>query len=726
MTTKKTPPTDRLERIKAALRGERKTSAAAAPESAVEDLAIDQEKIQVPPVPVAEEASSVGRAKPPKSKRHWIHRILKRPAKTPKEPPDALPADPDETKAWLHEQAARRAEVDAGLEKIYLERDGKLPDLSRLQRFRSTAIVRWLVGTLIFLGVISAAAWAGFLFWEPYRDVSSDALHLSIQGPSSIALGREELFEFSWTNTDVQPLAHAEIRLGLPHDFTPTSFEPPPTDKDLRQWRLGIVHVGAEGKIRVRGIFTGALGSENAVQVIGVFRPTAYSKDLQSLATRAVTYDRTALEGSFHVPDKAVAGDAVTLSYALVNRGNQPMRDLYARLTYPLGFLPNIPTSTKQDLAARTLLLPLPELPVGATRTVDVVGTFVSGASGELPVTGEAGRLGPDGRFLTAERTDASVPVLSGDLTLHFVANGSDADRSLQPGEPVRLALNYQNTSPEPIKGIVLTVGFESFVNGVSATGTSLLDWVKLEDSATGATSTKTRLQTLTYAKAQIPALEQLAPQSEGTVEVTLPTFKVASGTKDAAVRLTVQAFIPMVGDTKVNRTVRAQPITLRYRTDADLAVEARAFTEEGAPLGFGPLPPVVGKTTAYRIFWSFSKTLHPVQGMTVSAVLPKASAWSARTDTAAGTMSYDDASRTVKWTLNDVPEGVNELEANFEVQLTPEALDAGRFAALLGETRLEATDPVVGEPLVRVKPPLSTDLQNDDGARGKGVVKKE
>jgi hypothetical protein len=38
----------------------------------------------------------------------------------------------------------------------------------------------------------------------------------------------------------------------------------------------------------------------------------------------------------------------------------------------------------------------------------------------------------------------------------------------------------------------------------------------------------------------------------------------------------------------------------------------------------------------------------------------------------------------------------------------------------------LSATDAAVSESIVRSMPPLTTDLQNDDGAKNKGVVKKK
>ena len=175
-----------------------------------------------------------------------------------------------------------------------------------------------------------------------------------------------------------------------------------------------------------------------------------------------------------------------------------------------------------------------------------------------------------------------------------------------------------------------------------------------------------------------------------------------------------------------MDRKVSAPPLAFRYRSRADVAAEARYFTEEGAPIGSGPLPPVVAKTTGYRVIWHLSKQFHALANVRLSAVLPNIAAFGEKSNADAGEIKYDEASRTVAWTLPEMADATRELDAWFDVQVTPATLDAGRFASVLGETRLEALDRTINEPVSIAKPPLTTDLENDEGARGKGVVKEK
>jgi hypothetical protein len=108
-----------------------------------------------------------------------------------------------------------------------------------------------------------------------------------------------------------------------------------------------------------------------------------------------------------------------------------------------------------------------------------------------------------------------------------------------------------------------------------------------------------------------------------------------------------------------------------------------------------------------------------------VSAELPQNVAWGGAKDVGAGDVSYDDARRLVSWTVNKMPQDIKELGASFDVLLTPYESDAGRFADLLRETRMEFTDSNVSESLLRSAHSLNTDLPSDEMAKGKGVVRK-
>jgi uncharacterized repeat protein (TIGR01451 family) len=531
-------------------------------------------------------------------------------------------------------------------------------------------------------------------------------------------LGQETSYYINYRNLTSEPLATAEIRVSFPTDFTPTDVEPKPTGNGL-VWRLGSLPVDGRGTLKVTGIFTGSLGTVTAVQVVGTYRPASFNSDFETLATKVLTYDQSVLNGTLELPAKVLPGDHLTFKYTLQNTGQTPFQNMQARLTLPEGFQRDASSTGSFD--GRIAILPIGELAPGATTTVAVSGSFASGVSGDEKIVAEAGRVDADGNFQPAQHSEATFTVLAGDLSLKLVLNGNDSDMAISYGSTLHFGLRYENTAAEDLKGVKLRLRLEPLTTSTAKIPPALVAWKTFLDSSSGTRSG----DTITWDEDQIPNLARLEPHDHGTLEPSVSAVPAASGTQDLAFRATFEAEISSVGGTAVHRTVKSTPIIVRYLTDANFIDEARYTSEEGAPLGSGPLPPVVGQTTTYRIHWEINKHFHELKDMKVTAILPKIASWPGNVITSAGQMDYDSVTKTVTWTLNRMPQDVNQAMVDFDVSITPTEADVGRFADLLGEARFEATDAFVNSQVIITKPALSTDLENDEGARGKGVVKK-
>ena len=625
-------------------------------------------------------------------------------------------------------QDKRERQVDKSLSAIFRDEGGAMPDLTKLERHRTPWALVVGIGFGVFFLVLLLAAWTGFAIFKPFTSFKGKGLEMTVDGPQQVSLGQETTYFINWQNAASEPLAASEIRVSFPVDFTPTVTDPQPTGPGM-VWRLGSIPFGGRGTITLKGIFSGALGTQTAIQAVGTFRPASFNSDFEALTTRQIEYADSVLNGSIESPAKSLPGDKIRFAYHLENRGAAPMNGLEARFTLPNGFVRDAATSSAV-LDGSIVRIPVGTLAQNATTTLVITGSFASGASGNLPIHAEVGRIGLGGEFQPALKSDASIAVLAGDLLLTLAANGADTDRSIGFGEPLRLSIGYENTAIEDLKDVSIRL----VINPIASTGTpsvatpkkvppspAFLDWSQFDDSSSGTVNGGT----VTWNASQVGIFAKLLPQQDGSIDISIPTILHATTSTPVGFTLLVEATMDSVGSTPVSRTIRTAPITFRFRTDANLAAEARYFSEEGAPLGSGPLPPVVGKTTSYHIGWALTKTTHELNDIRVSATLPQNVAWPAKSLVTAGEIAYDQASRTVTWTLNRMPADVDEAHADFEVQLTPTEFDAGRFADLVNETRFEATDAQIDERITRTKPALTTDLQNDEGAKNKGVVRK-
>ncbi len=88
------------------------------------------------------------------------------------------------------------------------------------------------------------------------------------------------------------------------------------------------------------------------------------------------------------------------------------------------------------------------------------------------------------------------------------------------------------------------------------------------------------------------------------------------------------------------------------------------------------------------------------------------------------GEIKFDEVTREVAWTLNRMPLDIKELGVNFEITVTPTETDKGKLLTLLLNTNLQARDVSTGGTISKTSGALTSNLDGDPGAEGKGIVK--
>ncbi len=616
-------------------------------------------------------------------------------------------------------------EVEQSLRTIYASDESEdLPDLTKLEPKKS---YRWLIAALVVplaVVILCVIAWSGFWFFKSFSGFSGKGLVITIEGPNQISLGQETTYFINYQNPLREPLLNVEIRANFPADFMPTSITPQVNDKALI-WKIGSLAAEQRGTITVKGRFTGSLGTLSAVQAVGTYRPSSYSSNFETMSTKQISYADTVLEGSIQTPEKAVPGDNTTIIYKLANKGRDVLDNIEARILLPEGFTLNSTSSAMGKIDGRNYILSFDTLEAGSSTDIILSGVFASGFGGQAHVEARAGNVSRDGAFMPAQISEASFPVLAGDLSLKMVVNGTDhAERSVGYGETLLCAIGYENMADESLKNVTISVHLDTVnLNDLGKyVNQTLVDWEKFQNTSS---STRTD-QVLTWSAENVKDLDEIVTRADNSLEFALPLLATAnSGGDSLALKATVYATIEGIGDTKMKRTIQMAPMLFKLRTDAALMAEVRYFSEEGAPLGSGPLPPRVGEPTVYRVSWNLNKNVHALKDLDISAVLPRNVSFVGAVTSSAGELTIDKNSRSVSWKLNRMPDNVNSAYMEFDIELTPVATDDGKFVDLIGDTTFQAYDENIKENIIQVIKALNTDLQNDESAQGKGVVRK-
>lgn len=583
--------------------------------------------------------------------------------------------------------------------------------MTRLETRAGSRLTRFLVRLIVALGVLSAVAWAGFFFWSRGGIAPSRPLVTDADAPEEVRAGEETFYTFRYENAGNTPIASLTAKLSLPSDFVLTSATPAPTDPETLTWTLGSLSRGSDGAITVGGTFRSEVPSAQTIQSLFTYRPGNFSSDFQDIQTIKVNVESSVLSATVSGPEKALPGDEVGYVINVQNTGAQAAERVLVTAVLPDEFVlaSADPKPTEDGTSAWTF----DALAPGELKAVTLTGRYTSSAEGAQDV-GTRVSFVNDARveFLQAQAT-AETDVLGGTVAFGLVVNGSSADQTADPGDTLRLSIDYANNGNETVRDL-------AFVLALAGNAASLpVDWSGADIAGAARSG-----GTLVWDASAIPAFAEFSPSASGTIDLALPVPEdlVAGSTSDA-LTLSLSATVGQIGAIESPRTIDASPIVVSVNSDFHASAHAEYYTADGEAVGSGPLPPTVGETTAYRIVWRVANSFHALENVRMTANLPPKVAWTGRASSEIGSVSFDQTTRMVTWDIPSLPLGVPGAETTFDVAITPEQSDAGAFYKLTNAIAAEGTDTYTRDQVATGIDILTTELPEDAGAAGKGVV---
>lgn len=314
------------------------------------------------------------------------------------------------------------------------------------------------------------------------------------------------------------------------------------------------------------------------------------------------------------------------------------------------------------------------------------------------------------------KETTLAISVISGQLLTALILNGKSGDQPVSFGNTLHYAISWHNTGESDLEDVSLSLVFEAAPAAVK-----LIRWNELKDEQEGIRDG----DRITWTSKQLSALKKIGPNQEGTIDIELPLAAAppTGGSADLRITSWVETSIKTIDGEPADRQTKTTPFAAVLLSDTALAAEARYFTDDGIPVGAGPLPPKVGEETRYRAYWNISNSLHELGDLKLSARLPSNVIFTGKSGADAGEVKFDAAEEKVIWTLNWLPVTVKNVGIWFEIAVTPTADQTGRTPTTVDATIFEAKDRTAGFDIILSAPPLSTALENDEQAAGKGRV---
>ena len=595
----------------------------------------------------------------------------------------------------------------------------------------------------------------GFLIWRAYgnivgTEVDLKNVTLEIKGPKEIISGESIEYKIVFENKSPDTLKEAEITLRFPTNFTALEFQPEPVNKNQQEvqnakntqyfWQFSNIPSRAKKEIIIVGQIFGEIGDKQIITSSCHYQPENFSSDFKISSILETEISDTLVSLRIDAPAEIINNAEIKyqikISSSKQSSATTSPNDLQVFVEYPQGFiLSDIkPKTNKEKEQEYWLISSLSE-----EQIITITGQLAGEAGEYKELLVKVGYY-VDGEFQLQTGESFITIIIKPELDVSLHVNGLEQDSLVADwNDEISYSLIYTNQGEVEFSDIILKLNFS---------GNDIVNWQSVDcdqdddcpprlspqfDRVEAGGEAGTFLltsddgdssETLIWTREQLPNLETLIPGASGIVKLRInlkenPIFKREN------YHLIAQAMADVkVDGLKESIEIKSNPIDIKIRTKTELKTEARYYTDEYLKIGSGPLPPLVGAATNFRIFWQIDNTSNAIKDVQVTAILPDNVIWANKFQTFAGNIKYNSFNRRVTWTVLSVLANSTDIaRANFEISVTPKLSQLGEYLTLTQETILEATDNFTNESVSDVSGYLTSELENDLRAQGKGRV---
>lgn len=579
---------------------------------------------------------------------------------------------------------------------------------------------------IIIASTLTALISAGLIFYFVYygnvKPFAEEKITLKIDGPQKISTGEEAEYKISYANTGDISIKNAKLIFKEPHGLIITKTEP---QTETHSWDLGEIKPGQHGETLIRGTIIDAFELEQQMTATLLFTPENFNSEFSIEAHYYTALQPLKLGYTINAPSSINLGEKVTINFILENTSANWLKKIKLLLITPTDFTiqsADPATTLNNNEWLITDFEPNEKLTFKLEGHFPESLTFNSNEERKKEFKLQTYYPNADDIFFIQEEQTINLQIVDQPLVAYLIVNGSTEDKTIELGDKLMISIIYKNKGVEDIANLAVS----AIINPQSP---DIIDWDKINDKAFGKIEKTLTGKKITWTKQQIPKLAKLFSNEEGVIDFTLPlkTYEKLNDSRAALLgknAIEILAQIAILNESGAATTlISSSKIYINLNTSVRLNNRAVYYYDDGTPIGTGPLPPKAGETTRFVVFWDISNTLHEIENIKVSAVLPDKVNWTNNFNVSAGEVSFNPVSRELIWKINRLPYDANNPNLTFHLEIKPTKDDVGKIIKILNNATLTAVDTVTQAPLTQTTGILTTNLDEDSFGSGQGVV---
>jgi hypothetical protein len=526
-----------------------------------------------------------------------------------------------------------------------------------------------------------------------------------LEGPLSISGGEEGNWQILITNKNKTNLELADLVIDYPDGSRVISI-PINNSKTISERRsIGQIKAGETVTETISAYLFGEKDTDKIFKLTLEYRPSGSNAILAKTAEQTVRLLQSPVEVSVSLPSESNAGEEITLEISIISNTQTVIKDMNLKIDYPAGF-----EYRRSDLKPvfGDNVWHLGDLESNKERKIKITGILEGQDLTELTFRASAGPLDAKGEIIAYGFSSQSIILKKPFLKLNAVINDRAGETIASPGANLNITIDWQNTLPVKINNAVIEVKLSG----------SAVDQRSIELSNGFYRSFD---KTLVWNQSSSPDLAAIEPLSEGEARfrfsILNPLLAEVISKGNPVISLEVQMRGERITEDQGSVQV-TNHLTKEIKIATVFQLSRRALYYSGAFKNTGPLPPKVGKETAYTIVWSISNSSNTVSDVTVSAFLPSYVRWLGVVKPENADVSYNQTTGEIAWKAGTVPPGTgiltSGLELDFQISFLPNLSQAGSQPVLISETTVGGKDVFTGAYLRDVKSALTTYLDTD------------